>query len=126
MDELGEKAAEGPDRADYYTLIDIGRIAGALYGKDFAGDLARRFSPLDFLLYLAREKAVILLPGKGFEGPDWSVRVSLANLDDDDYIAVGRHIREALDVFHESFKEEKGPVINGVPAYRPQPAEDRP
>jgi aspartate 4-decarboxylase len=35
----------------------------------------------------------VLLNGGGFEAPDWSVRVSFANLDDDVYDDIGRAVR---------------------------------
>jgi aspartate 4-decarboxylase len=34
-----------------------------------------------------------LLSGTSFGGPPWSVRVSLANLEADDYLAIGRDLR---------------------------------
>ena len=36
----------------------------------------------------------MLLNGSGFDGPPWSVRVSLANLDQRDYEEIGKHLRE--------------------------------
>ena len=45
---------------------------------------------------LADDAGVVLLPGGGFDGPAWSVRVSLANLDDDCYLAVGAAIAGVL------------------------------
>jgi aspartate 4-decarboxylase len=40
---------------------------------------------------------VVLLHGGGFDGPVWSVRVSLANLDDECYLEVGTAIRRVFD-----------------------------
>ena len=35
--------------------------------------------------------------GLAFDGPEWSVRVSLANLDDLDYLKIGHHIKRMFD-----------------------------
>jgi len=42
---------------------------------------------------LARRRGSVLLNGSGFEGPPWSARVSLANLDADDYLDIGRDMK---------------------------------
>ena len=42
--------------------------------------------PLDIVLALAQRYGTVLLNGSGFDGPPWSARVSLANLDADDYV----------------------------------------
>ncbi len=77
-------------------------MAEARYGSKFSDYMKDTYSPLDFLLYLADTKKTVLLPGYGFAGPRWPARVSLANLMDDDYTAIGISIREALTAFHES------------------------
>jgi aspartate 4-decarboxylase len=49
--------------------------------------------PLDIVFRLAEDHGIVLLNGGGFEAPDWSVRVSFANLDDDVYENIGRAVR---------------------------------
>ena len=73
------------------------------YGPEFAAWLVDDYEPIDPVVRLAEEDGVVLLHGGGFDGPAWSVRVSLANLDDDCYVEVGaavepdlRRIRRAL------------------------------
>ena len=83
-------------RAGYYAEIDLARWARHTHGDEFATWLAGTNDPLDFVLQLADDDAVVLLPGGGFDGPSWSVRVSLANLDDDCYLAIGAAISRAL------------------------------
>jgi hypothetical protein len=51
--------------------------------------------PLDIVFRLAEDHGIVLLNGGGFEAPDWSVRVSFANLDDDVYRNIGRAVRAA-------------------------------
>ena len=86
----------------YYALVNILIIAEEKYGKDFAKYLKKKSHPIEFLYRLAKEKFTICLPGEGFHGPEWSIRISLANLDDEAYIHVGKNIKEMLD---EIYKE---------------------
>jgi aspartate 4-decarboxylase len=44
---------------------------------------------LDVVFRLANETSLVLLNGGGFAGPKWSVRVSLANLNEADYVKWG-------------------------------------
>ena len=46
----------------------------------------------------------MLLNGDGFDGPAWSVRASLANLNEDDYLQIGKAIREILDSYYQTYK----------------------
>ena len=39
-------------------------------------------APLDIVFRLAEDHGIVLLNGSGFAAPDWSVRISFANLDD--------------------------------------------
>ncbi|WP_233588061.1 hypothetical protein [Corallococcus sp. CA049B] len=49
---------------------------------------------------------VVLLHGSGFDGPPWSARVSLANLEDDAYSRIGRdlmsEVRRAIDAWKKA------------------------
>jgi len=56
-----------------------------------------------FLFRLADETGVVLLPGKGFEVVDTSARVSLANLTDHEYRAIGVATRRIVDEHHDAF-----------------------
>ena len=44
------------------------------------------------------------LNGDGFAGPDWSVRISLANLDRKSYLRIGTAIRSILNEYHSEFR----------------------
>ncbi len=52
---------------------------------------------------LADETSIVLLPGKGFEVVNLSVRVSLANLTEYEYKSIGKAIRKILDEYHDEF-----------------------
>ena len=92
-----------PDRAGYYSEIDLMVWARKFYGDDFAAYLDKNYEPLDFVIRLADETAVVLLNGDGFDGPRWSVRASLANLDEDAYLKIGTAIRRILDQYHDEY-----------------------
>ncbi len=93
-----------PLRAGYYSEIDIMVWAKKFYGDDFASYLKDNYEPLDFVIRLANETAVVLLNGDGFNGPAWSVRASLANLNKDDYLKIGTAIRKILDEYHTRYQ----------------------
>ncbi len=105
---MGIEPVSGPNEVDYYTLIDLQKLGGQLYGSDFAAWFADGNKGTDYLFRLARETGVVLLPGKGFEVVDASARVSLANLTEADYAAIGRFTRQVLDAYHRDFLAEVG------------------
>jgi aspartate 4-decarboxylase len=85
-----------PLRVGYYVDIDL-----AAWGRKIAGDEFIRYveahrQPIDVVIGLAREYGMVLLNGSGFEGPAWSVRVSLANLETDDYATIGRNLAAVM------------------------------
>jgi aspartate 4-decarboxylase len=84
-------------RAGYYAEVDLMGWAQERYGPEFAAWLGDAHEPIDPVVRLAEDAGVVLLHGGGFDGPVWSVRVSLANLDDDCYLAVGAAIRRVFD-----------------------------
>jgi aspartate 4-decarboxylase len=94
---------EDPMRAEYYATIDLLNWARHEYGDEFV-KLARNYHPFDVLFALAERYSTVLLNGSGFAGPDWSVRVSLANLDEDAYEKIGDQLRSLLDAAVERWK----------------------
>jgi aspartate 4-decarboxylase len=99
--ELGADAL----RAGYYAEVDLMSWARHRYGPGFATWLADTYEPIDPVVRLAEEAGVVLLHGGGFDGPAWSVRVSLANLDDDCYVVVGAAVRSVFDEYVEQWRE---------------------
>jgi aspartate 4-decarboxylase len=92
---VGIPVVPDPDRADYYSIFDLQRWAVETHGQEFFDWLKENFEPVDLVFRLAEECSVVLLNGGGFAGPEWSVRVSLANLDNADYTTIG-HITAAI------------------------------
>ncbi|MEV6728180.1 MULTISPECIES: bifunctional aspartate transaminase/aspartate 4-decarboxylase [unclassified Streptomyces] len=93
------KISDDDRRAGYYVELDLLAEAERVHGKDFADFLEKNYEPVDPLFRLAEQTSVVLLNGGGFDGPQWSVRVSLANLDDLDYLKVGHHLREIFQEY---------------------------
>ncbi|MEV1020729.1 bifunctional aspartate transaminase/aspartate 4-decarboxylase [Streptomyces sp. NPDC050264] len=102
------KVAEDPHRAGYYIELDLMAQAQLEHGEEFAAYLEKSYEPVDPLFRLARQTGVVLLNGGGFEGPEWSVRVSLANLDDLDYLKIGHHLRAIFNDYAEEWRASKG------------------
>ncbi len=100
--------------ANYYTLIDLQEIGAILYGDEFADWFSKSDLGVSFLFRLAEETGVVLLPGKGFEVVNTSARVSLANLTDIEYAAIGKFTRHVLDELFEDFKTRKDAVLPGA------------
>ncbi|WP_369214838.1 bifunctional aspartate transaminase/aspartate 4-decarboxylase [Streptomyces flavofungini] len=98
------KIADDPKRAAYYVELDLLAEAERVHGKDFADFLRRTYEPVDPLFRLAEQTSVVLLNGGGFDGPEWSVRVSLANLDDLDYLKIGHHLRRIFDDYAQEWR----------------------
>ncbi|MCP5001389.1 MAG: bifunctional aspartate transaminase/aspartate 4-decarboxylase [Hyphomicrobiales bacterium] len=101
---IGVEPKSGPNDVNYYDLIDLQKLGAQLYGAEFAAWFADGERGTDFLFRLARETGVVLLPGKGFEVVDASARVSLANLTEAEYAAIGAFTRRVLDELHVEFK----------------------
>ncbi|MFC8505447.1 bifunctional aspartate transaminase/aspartate 4-decarboxylase [Streptomyces sp. NPDC057411] len=101
------KIADDRQRAGYYIELDLLAEAERVHGKDFADFLEKNYEPVDPLFRLAEQTSVVLLNGGGFDGPEWSVRVSLANLDDLDYLKIGHHLRGIFDDYAEEWKTSR-------------------
>ncbi|OPG15209.1 aspartate 4-decarboxylase [Ferroacidibacillus organovorans] len=105
---LGLPLPQLPNDADYYTQFDLAKWAVTHYGQGFADYLTATYSPVDILLRLAEQSSIVLLNGGGFYGPAWSIRVSLANLSDDDYAKIGRALHAALETYVLEWREAGG------------------
>ncbi|EGT4138510.1 aspartate 4-decarboxylase [Clostridium perfringens] len=95
---------ENPYDASYYAEFDLLQWSLKNYGPEFANYLESNYKPVDVLYKLAEESSIVLLSGGGFQGPEWSVRISLANLDDDAYSEIGTVLRKILEDFVDNWK----------------------
>ncbi len=105
---LGWTLPPDPLRAGYYSMLDLEIWTKRLYGDDFFAWLKEKFRPIDIVLRLAKDTGVVVLAGDGFDAGRWTVRVALANLYVDDFLAVGKRIGEILADYHNAWKAETG------------------
>jgi aspartate 4-decarboxylase len=96
--------AEDPLRAWYYVELDLEVWARKMYGDDFFEYLQANYEPVDFLFRVAEKSSVVLMDGGGFGGPPWSVRISLANLAEQDYENIGAFMKEAASEYVEAWR----------------------
>ncbi|GAA0822218.1 aspartate 4-decarboxylase [Clostridium tertium] len=105
FDSLGLSLRKDINDAAYYTEFDLLEWANYNYGSGFANYLESSYKPVEVLYRLAQESSIVLLSGSGFQGPEWSIRISLANLRDEDYTIIGKTLHEILDEFVSRWKE---------------------
>jgi aspartate 4-decarboxylase len=105
---LGVDIPEDPQRAGYYVDLDLGLWGKETFGDDFTEYLRQHHDPLDIVLALARRYGTVLLNGSGFAGPPWAARVSLANLDTEDYTRIGQQLREIAGRAVDAWRGSRG------------------
>jgi aspartate 4-decarboxylase len=93
-------------RADYYSTLDLMKWAELTYGEKFMNYLIDNYHPLQIVFALAEAHSIVLLNGSGFGAPDWSVRVSLANLNDDAYGEIGADLANVAQTAVERWKSQ--------------------
>jgi aspartate 4-decarboxylase len=108
IDGLGLTVGENPLFDAYYALVDFEFWASKNIGKDAVAYLKKNVHPLDLAFRLAEDHGIVLLNGGGFEAPDWSLRVSLANLPDEVYDDIGRGVRAIARGYRAAFEASKG------------------
>src|SRR4051794_28686950 len=104
LDGLGLKLGENPSYDGYYGLVDFEFWAAKNLGEDAVAYLKKNVHPLDLAFRLAEDRGIVLLNGSGFDAPDWSLRVSLANLADDVYDDIGRGVRSIARGYRDAFE----------------------
>ena len=92
---------------NYYDEYDLLVWARMKYGEEFAQYLKTKRDSIEFLFELAEKHRIVLLNGSGFEGPSWSIRVSLANLYDEQYVEIGKGINGLFDEYAKDWKNSK-------------------
>lgn len=100
MHALGLTLDESASNAQYYTLIDVYDLVEREYGPEFLQWLKAEKTEIDFLNDLAGRKGVVLMYGPGFSAPDGTVRISLANLNTEDYVEIAGRLFELLDEYY--------------------------
>jgi len=89
--------------AHYYMELDILAFIEKQWGKEFAEYMEANHEPVDILFRLAENQSIVLLNGGGFDGPPWSVRVSLANLPMAAYEQIGSWLAQEVLQYKAEF-----------------------
>lgn len=112
--ELGMEVPHDPDSIDYYHLLDWETIGTQMHGREFMQAMMEQFKPNEFLLKLAEETGVVLLPGRGFGTAHPSGRVSLANLNEVDYARIGAAVRKLGSRYYAEYLAKGGKPADDV------------
>jgi aspartate 4-decarboxylase len=104
IDSLGLELSPNANYDAYYGLIDFEFWARKNIGDDAVDYLKNNVHPLDLAFRLAEDHGIVLLNGGGFEAPQWSLRVSLANLPDEAYEEIGRGVRAIARGYRQAFE----------------------
>src|SRR5215218_9808232 len=104
FDSLGLQLSPNANYDGYYGLIDFEFFARKNIGDDAVEYLKKNIHPLDLAFRLAEDHGIVLLNGGGFEAPQWSLRVSLANLPDEAYEDIGRGVRAIASGYRQMFE----------------------
>jgi aspartate 4-decarboxylase len=107
IDSIGLQLAGNPNYDAYYGLLDFEFWARKNIGDDAVEYLKKNVHPLDLAFRLAEAYGIVLLNGGGFDAPDWSLRVSLANLPDEAYEQIGRGVRLIARGYRDAYEASK-------------------
>lgn len=107
IEGLGIEVAPNQNFDWYYGLIDFEFWARKYVGEDVVKWMKANVHPLDIVFRLAEDHGIVLLNGSGFEAPDWSVRVSFANLNDHVYDDIGRAVRAVARSYRQAYEASK-------------------
>ena len=91
----------------YYGTLDFEFWLRKYQGEEMVQWLKKNVHPLDLVYRLAEDHSIVLLNGGGFDAPNWSVRVSFANLQDDVYDDIGRAVRAVARGYVDAFNASK-------------------
>jgi aspartate 4-decarboxylase len=107
IESMGLQLSPNPNYDAYYGLIDFEFWARKNIGDEAVEYLKKNIHPLDLAFRLAESHGIVLLNGGGFEAPEWSMRVSLANLTDEAYEDIGRGVRTIARGYRDAFEASK-------------------
>jgi aspartate 4-decarboxylase len=107
IESLGLHLTPNPSFDAYYGLIDFEFWARKNIGEEAVEYLKKNIHPLDLAFRLAEDHGIVLLNGGGFEAPNWSLRVSLANLPDEAYDDIGRGVRTVARGYRDAYEASR-------------------
>jgi aspartate 4-decarboxylase len=107
IESMGLQLTPNPNYDAYYGLVDFEFWARKNIGDEAVEYLKKNIHPLDLAFRLAEDHGIVLLNGGGFSAPDWSLRVSLANLPDEAYEDLGRGVRTIARGYRDAYEASK-------------------
>jgi aspartate 4-decarboxylase len=113
IEGLGIEVGPNADFDYYYGLVDFEFFARKYVGEEIVTWMKANVHPLDIVFRLAEDHGIVLLNGGGFAAPDWSVRISFANLEDHVYDDIGRALRAIARGYRQQYEASLG---NGGPS----------
>jgi aspartate 4-decarboxylase len=108
-----------PNSAHYYVELDLLIWTEREYGKEFTEFMVANYEPVDVLFRLAENNSIVLLNGGGFDGPEWSVRISMANLMMPAYEQIGSWLAEAVVDYKAEFDAARSAASKNGAARKP-------
>src|SRR5205085_5229275 len=103
----------------YYGLIDFEFFARKYVGEEIVEWMKKNVHPLDIVFRLPHDHGIVQLNGGGFAAPDWSVRVSFANLEDHVYDDIGRAVRAIARGYRQAYEAATGRIAPPAPTRSP-------
>ncbi|QKJ85191.1 aspartate 4-decarboxylase [Paramixta manurensis] len=103
--ELGIVHSDNEESVDYYTLLDMETISRQIYGDKFAAWVKKNIVPTELLFKIAEETGIVMLPGTGFGTQKPAGRISLANLNEYEYAAIGKALRGMLEQYFDIYSQ---------------------
>ena len=121
LEGLGIEVAPNELFDYYYGLIDFEFWARKYVGEDVVAWMKENVHPLDIVFRLAEDHGIVLLNGSGFDAPNWSVRISFANLDDYVYDDIGRAVRAVARSYRMAYqgRQHQGPRVTTTRRKKP-------
>jgi aspartate 4-decarboxylase len=107
IESMALQLTPNPNYDAYYGLIDFEFWARKNIGDEAVEYLKKNIHPLDLAFRLAEDHGIVLLNGGGFSAPDWSLRVSFANLPDEAYEDLGRGVRTIARGYRDAYEASK-------------------
>lgn len=107
IDSLGLTLTTPATFDAYYGLFDLEYWLKNNVSAEVLEYVKANVHPLDIVFRLAEEHGIVLLNGGGFAAPNWSARVSFANLNDEAYANIGRAVRSVATGYVREFEAAK-------------------
>jgi aspartate 4-decarboxylase len=120
IEGLGVELKPNPLFSYYYGIVDFEFWIKKYVGPEVMEFIKKNYHPLDIVFRLAEDHSIVLLNGGGFSAPNWSARVSFANLDDHVYGHIGRALRSVARTYVEAYRFAKNGGATPLPARNPR------